>query len=145
LYFLARTMESIDQTQVQQTSGVGCAILVIDDDELLLDLASEFLSDAGYQVYPARTGEEALELFSNNSKEIGLVITDMGLPGMGGDEVVMKIREINPSTKSIAMSGFGGEEMLNQVRRVDFVTFIPKPFDREQLLKAVGAVIGPPK
>jgi DNA-binding NtrC family response regulator len=138
-------MESIEQTEAQQASGVGCAILVIDDDELLLDLANEFLSDAGYRVFTAVTGEEALKLFSSNAQEIGLVITDMGLPGMSGDEVVLKIREINPSTKSIAMSGFGGEEMLRQVRRIDFGTFIPKPFDRELLLKAVGAIIGPPK
>jgi len=138
-------MAPTEQAQDSTVSGVGRAILVIDDDELLLDLTNEFLSDAGYQVYAARTGEEALELFSNNSKEIGLVITDMGLPGIGGDEVVMKIREINPSTKSIAMSGFGGEQMLSQVRKVDFGTFIPKPFDRELLLKAVDAIIGPPK
>jgi two-component system cell cycle sensor histidine kinase/response regulator CckA len=138
-------MEPTEQSQDSRVSGVGRAILVIDDDELLLDLTNEFLSDAGYQVYPARTGEEALELFSNNSKEIGLVITDMGLPGIGGDEVVMKIREINPSTKCIAMSGFGGEDMLRQVKRVDFDTFIPKPFDRDLLLKAVGAVVPPPK
>jgi CheY-like chemotaxis protein len=138
-------MDPTEQAEHSTASGLRHAILVIDDDDLLLDIASAFLSDAGYKVYAARTGEEALELFSNNPEEIGLVITDMGLPGMGGDEVVMKIREINPSTKSIAMSGFGGEQMLSQVREVDFGTFIPKPFDRELLLKTVGAMIGPPK
>ncbi|MGA9364263.1 MAG: response regulator [Bacteroidota bacterium] len=138
-------MEPIAQADDHPASNMGRAILIIDDDELLLELATEFLSDAGYRVFAATTGEAALEIFSTNSKEIGLVITDMGLPGIGGDEVVMKIRGINPSTKCIAMSGFGGEDMLRQVRRVDFDTFIPKPFDRELLLRAVGAVVPPPK
>ena len=138
-------MQPVGQTQNRPAAGTGSAILVIDDDELLLELASEFLSDAGYRVFAARTGEEALENFSHNSNEIGLVVTDMGLPGIRGDEVVMKIREINPLTKYIAISGFGGEDMLRQVKSVNFDTFIPKPFDREMLLKAVGAVIAPPK
>lgn len=137
-------MEPFEQAKGQTASGGG-AILVIDDDELLLELVKEFLAEAGYRVYAARTGEAALEIFSGNSKEIDLVITDMGLPGIGGDEVVMKIREINPSTKCIGMSGFGGEDMLRQVKRIDFGAFIPKPFDRELLLKSVGAMIGPPK
>jgi DNA-binding NtrC family response regulator len=138
-------MESIGQTQVQQTSGVGRAILVIDDDDLLLELAGEFLSDEGYRVYTAGNGEEALNLFSSKQQEIGLVITDMGLPGMSGGEVMLKIREINPSTKCIAMSGFGGEEMIKEVRKANSVAFLPKPFTREILLKAVGSMIGFPK
>jgi DNA-binding NtrC family response regulator len=138
-------MESIDQAKVMRGSEAGSAILVVDDDALLLEIAGEFLSDAGYRVYTAENGEDALKIFAARSQEIGLIITDMGLPGMGGDEVVVKVREINPSTKCIAMSGFGGEEMIRQVKRVDFGTFIPKPFDRELLLKAVGAVIGPPR
>jgi CheY-like chemotaxis protein len=138
-------MKPVNQPQDHLASGVGCAILIIDDDELLLDLANEFLSDAGYRVFVATTGEEALEIFSHNSNEIGLVVTDMGLPGIRGDEVVIKIREINPLTKCIAISGFGGEDMLRQLRRAHFDTFLPKPFDREMLLKAVSAMAGPPK
>jgi len=138
-------MEPIAEAEAHPGSSMGRAILIIDDDELLLELATEFLSDAGYRVFAATTGEAALEIFSKNSEEIGLVVTDMGLPGIGGGEVVKRIREISPSTKCIAMSGFGGEDMLRQVKRVDFDTFIPKPFDRELLLKAVGAVVPPPK
>jgi two-component system cell cycle sensor histidine kinase/response regulator CckA len=138
-------MEPFGQSENHSTSGQGSAILIVDDDVLLLELASEFLVDAGYRVFAATTGEGALEIFSDNSREIGLVVTDMGLPGIGGDEVVKRIRETSPSTKCIAMSGFGGEDMLRQVRRVDFDTFIPKPFDRDMLLKAVSAVVTPPK
>jgi DNA-binding NtrC family response regulator len=132
------------QTPPQQASEVGRAILVIDDDDLLLELAGEFLSEAGYRVYTAGSGEEALRVFSTKQREIGLVLTDMGLPGMSGGEVMLKIREINPSTKCIAMSGFGGEEMIQQVRKVSSGTFIPKPFTREILLKVVGSMIGFP-
>jgi two-component system NtrC family response regulator len=138
-------MQPIEQTKTTQASGAGRAILVIDDDQFLLELLVEFLSEAGYTVYTAESGEEALNLFSNKPQEIGMVITDMGLPGMSGDEVVAKIREINPSTKSVAISGFGGEEMLQKVRKGAFVTFIPKPFEREALLKVVETLIGLPK
>jgi DNA-binding NtrC family response regulator len=138
-------MEPTEKTQAKQATGASRAILVIDDDEFLRELLEEFLSEAGYTVYTAEDGEEALSLFSNNPQEFGMVITDMGLPGMSGDEVVAKIREINPSTKSVAISGFGGEEMMQKVRKGNFVTFIPKPFDREALLKVVETLIGLPR
>jgi two-component system NtrC family response regulator len=138
-------MEPTERTKMTQASGAGRAILVIDDDEFLLELLVEFLSEARYTVYTAESGEEALSLFSSKPQEIGMVITDMGLPGMSGDEVVAKIREINPATKSVAISGFGGEEMIQKVRRGAFVTFLPKPFEREALLKVVETLIGLPK
>jgi two-component system NtrC family response regulator len=135
-------MEPTKQTKTTQASGTGRAILVIDDDQFLLELLVEFLSESGYTVYTAESGEEALSLFSTKPQEIGVVITDMGLPGMSGDEVVAKIREINPSTKCVAISGFGGQEMIQKVRKGAFVTFIPKPFEREALLRLVETLIG---
>lgn len=114
--------------------------MIVDDDDALRGLASEFLAEVGYKVYEARSGEEAIGLFSDYSDEIGLVITDMGLPGMGGDELILRVREINPKIMSIAISGFGGEDM---VRASEANLFIPKPFSREVLLKAVASYLPP--
>lgn len=121
--------------------GKHSGILLIDDDELLRGLAAEFLAEAGYNVFVAGSGEEGLKLFSANPHEITLVITDMGLPGMGGGEVLMKIREIKPQIKTVAISGFGGEDMLEQIRASDAGFFIPKPFSREDLLKVVDSYL----
>src|SRR3990172_3937465 len=100
----------------EQGSKKRSAILVIDDDEQLCDLTAEFLSGSGYRVYKAGSGEEALRLFSSHPQEIRLVIADIGLVGMGGNEVLQKVRDIDPLIKTVAMSGFGGEEMLREVR-----------------------------
>ncbi len=128
-----------------RASGQRPAILMIDDDEVLRGLACDFLVRAGYRVYQAGSGEEAIEIFSQHVEEIGLVITDMGLPGMGGGELLLKIRDMKPEINSIAISGFGGEEMQHQVQASKASAFIPKPFNREDLLKIVESYLLPEK
>ncbi len=138
-------MESWEKKDDEQSSEKRSAILVIDDDELLCDLVAGFLSDTGYKVFTAASGEEGLELFSGHHQEIRLVIADMGLGGMDGNEVLQKVREANPLVKTVAMSGFGGEKMLREVRASHVDIFISKPFDPDNLLKVVNDFIGPPR
>jgi two-component system cell cycle sensor histidine kinase/response regulator CckA len=129
--------------ETRQQVQKSICVLVVDDDELLRSLAADILSEAGYTVYQAASGEDAIDVF-RTTPEIVLVITDMGLPGIGGDEVVRRVREINPETKSLAMSGFGGDEMLQKVKASEAAKFIAKPFDRGEFLKLVGSIIGSP-
>lgn len=119
------------------------AVLVIDDDELLRDIASGFLSEAGYRVFVAASGEEGLRLFVQNSGEIGLVLSDLGLPGMSGVDLLKKVLELSPTTQAVAMSGFGGEQMIKQVEKMSGVTFLPKPFSRSELLTHIKSRIEP--
>ena len=134
-------MKFVEEAKGRENSRQASAILLIDDDDVLRGLAAEFLSEAGYKVYEAPSAEEAFDLFSVNSQEIALVITDMGLPGMGGGELLLKIREVKPEVKAVAISGFGGEDMLRQIRASSAEMFIPKPFTREDLLKVVGSFL----
>ena len=133
----------MEKVKAERTSKTRSGILLIDDDELLCDVASEFLVEAGYKVFTAGSGEEGLNVVSQNPGEIGLVISDMGLPGIGGAEVLKRIREVSPSMKLAAMSGFGGDAMLQQIKDANIGTFITKPFSRDDLLKLVDSFIGP--
>ena len=138
-------MESNEKTRMRDRSEKGLAVLVIDDDELLCEVTRRFLSDTGYSVYTAESGEEGLKHLSTRPDEIALVITDMGLPGLGGAELLEKIHNLNASIKIIAMSGYGGQEMLREIGGAWLSKFLPKPFSREELLKVVESFIGPPR
>lgn len=86
-------------------SNVGKKILFVDDEESLALLGADLLEDFGYRVTCAFDGEEALQLFQQESSCFDLLITDVSMPGMNGIELAQKIFSISPATPVILCSG----------------------------------------
>lgn len=111
-------------------------VLMIDDEDLLLTMGEMVLSSFGYRVITANSGQEGVEKFSENAKDIDLVITDLVMPQMSGREVIEKLRRISPEVKIICMSGFvrqgAGDEGEN---------YLQKPFASQDLLRKVKQVL----
>ncbi|MDI6864548.1 ATP-binding protein [Thermodesulfovibrio yellowstonii] len=107
-------------------------ILVVDDDDQTRDFISSFLKDYGYNVYEAKNGKEALEIFKKYNHEIALSLIDLVMPGISGIEVMRQIKTINPDAKIVIMSGhpidlkdvisvektFAPEEILLKIRNI---------------------------
>lgn len=108
-------------------------ILLIDDDEVLRRVMTAALSE--YSVTEASSGEEGLETFSAGSFD--LVICDLVLPGIGGFDVIRKIRRARPDQRVMVVSSFGSEENLLAALRENVVDFLVKPFGPTQLQSAV--------
>jgi DNA-binding NtrC family response regulator len=106
-------------------------ILLIDDDESLRRVTEYNLSEAGFDLITAGSGQQGLKLFSKNNP--ALVITDVKLGDMDGLEVLAAIKRESPETPVIVITAFGSIEMAVKAMHEGAFNFITKPFDRETL------------
>ncbi len=111
-------------------------ILVVDDDESLVAIISEVLEDDGYAVTTASSGEEAIELFSNNRFQ--LVISDIRMPGMTGIELLQKIKKISKDTEVIIITSHASVETTISALRLGAYDYLLKPFEEIELISAVA-------
>jgi CheY-like chemotaxis protein len=116
-------------------------ILLVDDEAEIAELASAMLTDEGYQVILARDGFEALKIYQQISKQIGLVILDFFLPVMDGDAVFDELRTLNPDVAVVLSSGFAEQSKLGNMLAQGLRGFIPKPYTREKLLEQVRSTL----
>ncbi len=122
----------------------------MDDETEISDLASAMLAEEGYRVIVAKDGFEALRIYQQIGKQIGLVILDFFLPVMDGDAVFDELRQLNPTINVVLSSGFAEQSKLGAMLAQGLRGFIPKPYTREKLLeqvrstlrrRAVGAIV----
>jgi CheY-like chemotaxis protein len=116
-------------------------ILLVDDELEIAELASAMLTDEGYRVILARDGFEALRIYEQISKQIGLVILDFFLPVMDGDAVFDELRTLNPEVVVVLSSGFAEQGKLGNMLALGLRGFIPKPYTREKLLEQVRSTL----
>lgn len=114
------------------------AILVVEDSEDVLDMLTSLLQRHGYRVLKARNGDEALHLEGEYCESIHLVIADIMLPGLKGDELVGLLRQKRPDLQALLISGFGPEQLEELEQPAEF---LEKPFTQAQLLQKVTALI----
>ena len=116
-------------------------ILFVEDEREVAELAAAMLTDEGYQVILARDGFEALKIYQQISKKVGLVILDFFLPVMDGDAVFDELCALNPNVAVVLSSGFGEQSKLGNMLARGLRGFIPKPYTREKLLSQVRSIL----
>ena len=111
-------------------------ILLVEDEPAVRQLFMLALTRAGYHVYEARNGQEALQMFDQHGESIDLLLTDLRMPYMGGAELAQNLRARRKTLKLICISGYPTEnqEELN-------ADFLAKPFSRDDLLAKVREVL----
>ncbi len=112
-------------------------ILVVEDEELLLDLLKELLEGEGYRVITAVDGQQAIDLYKAEQERVSLVLSDMGLPTMGGWEVLRRLKAINPSVKVILSSGFVDSKVRQEMLNSGANDFIQKPFMPDKVIRQI--------
>ncbi len=110
-------------------------ILIVDDEKLQRDLLQGFLKKQGFDVESAADGREALQLFMDRSFD--LVLLDHRMSDMNGDEVLAKIKAINPMVRAIMITAFGAVGTAVRVMRLGADDFLEKPVDLEELLAKI--------
>ncbi|MBU0961343.1 MAG: response regulator, partial [Proteobacteria bacterium] len=106
-------------------------VLLIDDDASLRRVTEYNLSQGGFTVVAASSGQEGLDLFSKVQPDI--VVTDVQLGDVDGLEVLKQIKEKKPDIPVIIITAFGSIELAVRAMHLGAFTFIAKPFDRDAL------------
>lgn len=118
-------------------------ILVVDDVGVVRKAAFRLLSEAGYRVFEAGSAAEALEVLATSRQPISLAIVDVILPEVNGVDLVRIVQEEWPATRVIFMSAFPAEILVQEGLDHPNVTFLAKPFTRDELLAKVSAALLP--
>lgn len=121
----------------RQPVGGNESILLVDDEKLLLELGETILSQVGYRVMTAQSGEEALDIYREHKDRLDLVITDLGMPGMGGYKTLKTILEINPQAKVVIASGYMATSHVKTALESGAAGYVAKPFGRMELLTKI--------
>lgn len=112
-------------------------ILVVEDEDEVRSLASEFLSSAGYSVLTAKDGMEALEVSERLGGSIQLLLTDIVMPKMRGTELSQKLKVAFPKLRVVYMSGYLDQETCSGAM-IEKAIFLQKPFSRDSLVRRIG-------
>ncbi len=121
-------------------NGTG-RVLLIDDEEMIINVADDMLHRLGYEVMVARTGKEAVEIFKANRNNIDVVILDMIMPDMGGRETFDALKEIRPDIKVLLSSGYSIAGEASKILDRGCDGFIQKPFNMKQISHKIKEVM----
>jgi len=113
--------------------GKGETILLVDDEDVVRIVSSEVLENHGYQVIQAGDGKGAMNAFEAHLFEIDLIILDIVMPKMNGDEVARNIRQQRPDIPIIFMTGYDKEHVISGVEQMENCLVLGKPFQYEEL------------
>ena len=127
------------QTPVHAGTGT---ILVVDDEEIVRQLAKRGLEWYGYEVLLAENGQLGLEVFERRRDEIKCVVLDMTMPVMSGEETLVRMRAVRPDVPVILSSGFNEVEALRRFQGKGLAGFLQKPYQAMELAQKVKEAIG---
>ena len=138
--YIPRFIASITETAktVDTLCTGSCSILLVEDEDLVRSVTSEFLRRIGYTVHEAATPRAALELARDLSIQIDLVLTDFLMPEMNGRVMMEQILELRPQLLCMYASGFSTEHLLLS----EDANFIQKPYDFIKLSGYINRVLG---
>jgi two-component system, cell cycle sensor histidine kinase and response regulator CckA len=117
-------------------------VLLAEDEADVRELAREFLEAAGYTVIEARNGQEALKLAAERADEIDLLVSDLVMPGMTGQQLAALLQQQDPSLRVIFMSGYSEHAAAEAAQAGSSVRILTKPFNRMALLRTIREVLG---
>jgi PAS domain S-box-containing protein len=138
-----RALKEVQQAKksLEEIPGGTETILIIEDEEKLMRLLKASLVSKGYTVLTAEDGIQGVEMYQSHQKEVALVLSDLGLPLLSGQDVFKRIREINPEAKVIFASGFIEPEAKSQMYRAGLKNFIQKPYMQDEVLQKIRTAI----
>lgn len=143
LYFPAITQspESVIAETVCVPRQREETILLVDDEEHLREILCEYLTEAGYHIIAASNGADALEIFQNLHASIDLVITDLGMPRMGGEELFLKLMEIDCSVNVMVSSGYLDGITKEHLLQLGIKDVLTKPSKLQDIQQAIRTVL----
>jgi len=128
--------------QVQEVAPPGSeTVLLVEDDEMLRELVSEYLRSKDYKLLVATNGYEALNICHQHDGAVDLLLTDVVMPGMDGQDLAKNARKLNRDMRVIFVSGYQDREMDEEALDASTL-FLQKPFSLNSLAQKIREVFG---
>jgi len=146
IYLAAASRESVPERTVESDPERGSGlVLVLDDEEMVREIAREMLIHLGYKVLLAKDGSEVMDYFRQCRQEgrpIDVYLVDLTIPGgMGGRETIEKLRKLDPLVKAVVSSGYSNDPVVANYRDYGFAGVVDKPFRVNELARVMSRVI----
>ena len=116
-------------------------LLVVDDEPMALVLANRILSEAGFAVQTAQSGFECLDIFRKNPRGFDLVLLDLSMPFMDGEETFTRLRGILPEVVVLLSTGFIAQDRLDRMLASGMAGFLRKPHRPDEMVAHVRSVL----
>lgn len=127
-----------EPSEAATITGGNETILIVEDEEMLRNLARDILKDCGYRTLEAASGRQALEIWQQHAGQIDLLLTDMVMPeGVSGIQLAEQLIAQNPGLKVVFMSGYTSDDVSPELLHRNNASFIQKPYGHTELAKAV--------
>jgi two-component system cell cycle sensor histidine kinase/response regulator CckA len=146
VYLPASLTDIQKEREMQKTASPGAGnVLIVDDEEIIRDVASKILVNRGYNVECAQDGQMALVLYTKAQKKgspFDAVIMDLTIPGgMGGKETIKKLLEIDPQAKVIVSSGYSNDPIMAEYQQYGFKGVVAKPYTVQKLSETIRQLL----
>jgi len=112
-------------------------ILLVDDEDVITEVTGKLLAELGYRIITARSGAEAVDIYTQKHTGVDLVIMDMIMPGLSGSDTFDMLRTINPSLRMILSSGYSMNGKVKEIMDKGVRGFLQKPYRLHELAKKI--------
>jgi PAS domain S-box-containing protein len=116
-------------------------ILLIDDEDMIVDIGRQILKTLGYRTITAGSGQDAIECFKKRRNEIDLVILDMIMPDMNGEQTYLNLKRLDPDVKVLLSSGYSIDGQAAKIMQQGCNGFIQKPFHLQHLSTKIREIL----
>ncbi|HUV50434.1 MAG TPA: response regulator [Anaerolineae bacterium] len=146
IYLPASSEEILIEKEIREKILTGKGkVLIMDDEEIVRNVAGEMIKVLGYEAEFAKDGAEAIELYKKakeSAQPFEAIIMDLTIPGgMGGKETIQKLIKIDPEAKAIVSSGYSNDPVMTEYRKHGFCGVVAKPYKIKELGEVLYEVI----
>ena len=140
LYLPRLMQEPVAEDKPAPLAAVSATILLVEDEEMLLLMATRLLEELGYTVIQAESPQDAIGVCQKN-QSIDLILTDVVMPGMNGREMAQRIKAIRPDMKVLFMSGYTADIVAQRGIVDEGMHYIQKPLEMRKLNERIRQVL----
>ncbi|MEO6992373.1 MAG: response regulator, partial [Lacunisphaera sp.] len=134
--------ESIKPAALSPPPSLRGTILIVDDEEPVRSMIEKMIHRHGGTTLLADNGQRALEIFHEKRATIDLILLDLTMPGLSGEEILHQFRRMEATQKIVIMSGYGEEETMKRCAELGAVGFISKPFELHAVIAKLRSLLG---
>ncbi|MCY3412178.1 MAG: PAS domain S-box protein [Candidatus Heimdallarchaeota archaeon] len=138
---VGENLKKVEKEEQVVTLNQRGRILICDDEKIVREVAANMLSDLGFEILYAIDGQHAVEMYDAHSHEIDLILLDLTMPKLSGEQVFKHIRKHDPHVKIIISSGFNEKEVVNRFSGKQFSAFLQKPYGYKDLIYLINQLM----